>query len=170
MAKTEIDAVSAHGAAALGGRLRRLSERIDREAQALYAELGVSFEQRWFPVFDCLRAEGPLSVTDLAARLGVSHVSISVIRTGLEDAGLVGSKKDDRDGRRRVLFLTSQGQSLARRLAPFFEALNRAAIDLNNEVGNAIAVVSRLEHALEERSLSHRVKTLWDGSDCQGNS
>ena len=100
------DAVRAHGAAALGGRLRRLSDRIDREAKALYEERGVAFEQRWFPVFNCLRSGEPMSVTDLADRLQVSHVSISVIRSALEKEGLVGSRADERDGRRRVLALT----------------------------------------------------------------
>ena len=68
------DAVRAYGAAALGGRLRRLSDRIDREAKALYEERGVAFEQRWFPVFNCLRSGEPMSVTDLADRLQAVRV------------------------------------------------------------------------------------------------
>ena len=152
------DAVRAHGAAALGGRLRRLSDRIDREAKALYEKRGVAFEQRWFPVFNCLRSGEPMSVTDLADRLQVSHVSISVTRGALEKEGLVGSRADERDGRRRVLALTDKGMALARQLAPLFDALDKAAIELNAEAGDAIAAIDRLEDALERKPLSRRVE------------
>lgn len=99
-----------------------------------------------------------MSVTDLADRLQVSHVSISVIRSALEKEGLVGSRADERDGRRRVLALTDKGMALARQLAPLFDALDKAAIELNAEAGDAIAAIDRLEDALERKPLSQRVE------------
>lgn len=152
------DAVRAYGAAALGGRLRRLSDRIDREAKALYEDRGIAFEQRWFPVFNCLRIGEMLSVTELADRLQVSHVSISVIRGALEKQGLIRSRTDETDGRRRVLTLTDKGQALADQLAPLFDALDKAAIELNAEAGDAMAAIDRLEDALARKPLSLRVR------------
>ena len=45
------DFPSRSGGAAIGARLRRLSDRIDREADGLYAAFGIDFEQRWFGTF-----------------------------------------------------------------------------------------------------------------------
>ena len=158
----------------LGGRLRRLSDRIDREAKTLYEAFDVTFEQRWFPVFNCLRGGEALSVQDLADRLRVSHVSISVIRTALEQAGLVMSRADEKDGRRRVLALTAEGEALSERLAPLFQALNQAATELNAEAGDAIAAIAQLEAALDRQSLPDRVRgcleTPEDGATPPGRS
>lgn len=150
------DDFDAHGAFALGGRLRRLSDRIDRDAKSIYQEMGVEFEQRWFPVFNCLLGGQSQSVTEIADRLGVSHVSVSVTKTSLKDAGLVTSIPDKIDRRRSVLVLTEKGTELSNELAPLFAALNLAAAELNEEAGNAITAIARLEDALDRMPLSAR--------------
>ncbi|MBX7536146.1 MarR family transcriptional regulator [Qipengyuania sp. GH1] len=148
--------IEAYGAFAIGGRLRRLSDRIDRDAKSIYEKIGVQFEQRWFPVFNCLRAGEALNVTEIADRLGLSHVSVSVIRKSLENAELVTSKVDENDGRRSVLTLTAKGKALSEELGPLFSALDLAAAELNKEAGNAITAIARLEKALDRRSISAR--------------
>src|SRR3954468_24945833 len=83
------DAVKRYGATAIGGRLRRLSERIDQDCARIYADLGVRFEQRWFGVLSQLANGGPRSVGALAASLGITHASVSQTRRSLHEAGLV---------------------------------------------------------------------------------
>lgn len=146
------------GAAALGARLRRLSERIDRDAGRLYAELDVRFEQRWFGVLNQLVLHGPRSVGDLAVALGVTHVAISQVRQALVAEGLVAEDRDPRDGRSRVLRLTEAGQALARRLEPAWKALSAAAVDLNAEAQDALAALERLEAALDRASILDRAR------------
>lgn len=150
------DPIAVYGAFALGGRLRRLSDRIDRDAKSIYERMGVEFEQRWFPVFNSLRGGEALNVTEISDRLGISHVSVSVTRKSLEAAGLVTSTPDKSDGRRSVLALTKKGKILAVELGPLFTALDLAAADLNADAGNAITAIKRLEEALEIKSLSER--------------
>jgi DNA-binding MarR family transcriptional regulator len=146
------------GAAALGARLRRLSERIDRDAGRLYAELDVRFEQRWFGVLNQLDLNGPRSVGELAAVLGVTHVAVSQVRQALSAEGLVAEDRDPRDGRSRVLRLTDQGQALARRLTPAWTALSAAAVALNAEAQDALAALERLEAALDRSSILERAR------------
>ena len=141
---------------------------MDRDAKSLYDKFGVAFEQRWFPVFNCLLDGTPMSVTDIADRLRVSHVSVSVIRTGLEQAGLIASRPDEHDGRRRVLALTEKGEALAQEMERLFDALNKAATELNAEAGDAIATIARLEKALDEKPLSTRVMDLLDRPERHG--
>lgn len=152
------DYIQRSGAAALGARLRRLSERIDRDAGRLYAELDVRFEQRWFGVLNQLDQSGPRSVGELAAALGVTHVSVSQVRQALVAEGLVAEDRDPRDGRSRVLRLTDDGLALARRLAPAWTALSAAAVALNTEAGGALAALERLEAALDRASILDRAR------------
>lgn len=146
------------GAAALGARLRRLSERIDRDASRLYAELDVRFEQRWFGVLNQLVLHGSRSVGELAAALGVTHVSVSQVRQALVAEGLVAEDRDPRDGRSRVLRLTEAGQALVLRLTPAWTALAAAAVELNAEAQDALAALDRLETALDRASILDRAR------------
>lgn len=57
------------GGASVGALLRRLSERIDRDANRVYSQLGAVFEQRWMGVLNLLALRGPMSVKELAAVL-----------------------------------------------------------------------------------------------------
>jgi len=144
------------GGAAIGARLRRLSERIDREANAIYAACGVDFEQRWYGVLSLLDERGSLSVVDIARLLGVTHVAVSQVRRDLMGAGLVMATPDEADGRRRTLSLSEEGRALVLRLQPMWDALNRAAEGLNAEAGDPSAALDRLQAALDRASLGNR--------------
>jgi DNA-binding MarR family transcriptional regulator len=148
----------ASGAAAIGARLRRLSERIDRDAARIYRESGERFEQRWYGVVHLLSRHDALSVGDLADRLGVSHASISQIRDGLAKAGLIAWDTDKRNARLRRLRLTPEGLAMTQRLAPVWAALNAASVDLDHEAADALAAIDRLEQALGRVSLYDRVR------------
>lgn len=152
------DFTRSSGAAAIGARLRRLSERIDRDAARLYRESGEVFEQRWYGTVQLLAQGAPLSVGDLAAALGVSHASVSQIRSGLAKAGLVAFDVDRKNARLRRLSLTPKGQALVLRLMPLWAALNEASIELNAEVDDVIAAIDSLDSALARNSLYERVK------------
>jgi MarR family transcriptional regulator, organic hydroperoxide resistance regulator len=147
------------GGAALGARLRRLSERIDREIAQVYAEHGERVEQRWFGALDLLDRFGPLTGGELAGALGITHVSISQTRDSLDRAGLVSSEPDAADGRRRILKLTDAGQALVGRLRPLWDALSDSARDLDAEAGGVVAALDRLERALDRASVIERART-----------
>lgn len=148
--------VSRHGAA-LGGRLRRLSERIDREAAAIYAGLGVKFEQRWFGVLNQLDLNGACRVGDLAAALGISHPAVSQIRGQLVRAGYVAEQPDKSDKRATRLVLTKSGTRLICQLRPIWAALDAASESLNEDAGDAVTAIARIETALDRISLGARV-------------
>jgi DNA-binding MarR family transcriptional regulator len=151
------------GGAAIGALLRRISERIDRDANRVYARLGVAFEQRWMGVLDLLVLKGPMSVNDLARELRISHPSVSQTRRSLLAAGFVAERADPADGRRRILYLTPEGQALVETLGPAWAALDQAGRALNAEAGDAVAVLTRLEEALDRHSILDRVaETLAD--------
>jgi DNA-binding MarR family transcriptional regulator len=144
------------GGSALGARLRRLSERIDREVTQYYAEQGVEFEQRWYGTLNLLDQFGSLSVGELSEALGISHVSVSQTRDSLCKAGLIDTAADPDDARRKILRLTRKGRNRVNRLRLIWAALSASAEALDREAGGVVNVLDRLENALNRVSVSDR--------------
>lgn len=150
------------GTAAFGTRLRRLSERLDREVQAIYREAGVRFEPRWFAVFTALRDLGPLTVGELSQRLAISHPAVSQVRAALQREGLIDSLPDPADGRSHRLALSRQGEETARRLEPLWAAINRATEQLLAETApGLLAELDRFNQGLGACGLRDRVEAAF---------
>lgn len=145
------------GGAALGARLRRLSERIDRDATRLYGAQNIHFEQRWYGLLNQLVLNGPMSIGDLARALSITHVSVSQASRSLEASGIVASTPSTQDARRRELRLTPKGGALIAQLSPLWQALNGVAEELNAEAGDVVRLLDRLDDALAQKSLFDRV-------------
>ena len=153
-----VDYTRKYGPAAIGARLRRLSESIDEDAGRIYSELGIVFQQRWVGILEQLDVRGVQSVGELAASLGIRHSSVSQTRRSLEEAGLVESDADPQDGRSRLLRLSLSGKQLVRRLKPLWRILNATSLELDKEAGGVIAALDRLDRALQRLSLYDRLK------------
>ena len=145
------------GGAALGARLRRLSERLDRDATRLYAAHDIRFEQRWYGVLNQLVVNGPMSIGDIAQALRITHVSVSQASRSLEAAGIIASTASAEDARRRELSLTPKGDALVAQLSALWRALDGVAEELNSEAGDVVKALDRLDDALARRSLFERV-------------
>ncbi len=163
-----MDYVRSVGGAAIGARLRRLSERIDGDATRVYAALGIEFEQRWFGVLNQLALNGPATVTELASVLRITHVSVSQTRRSLEKARLIESNADATDARRRLLSLTTAGRNLIGQLQPLWQSCEEAALELTSEAGELMACLDRLDDALERRSLFDRMMSRMSARSLPG--
>lgn len=144
--------------AALGARLRRLSEAIDRDASKTYRLVDIDFEQRWFGVLNQIILNGPMSVNEIADALGITHVSVSQSRQSLEKAGYVTSRPDKNDGRRKEIILTDKGHDLTGKLRPLWQGLEKAAAELNEQAGDLVALIDKAEAALETKTIFERVE------------
>jgi MarR family transcriptional regulator, organic hydroperoxide resistance regulator len=153
-----VDYTRKYGPAAIGARLRRLSENIDEDAGRVYVDLGIDFQQRWVGILEQLHDRGAQPVGELAASLGIRHSSVSQTRRSLEEAGLVESQVDPQDGRSRLLRLSGSGKELVRRLQPLWKILNATSLELDAEADHVIAALDRLDRALERLSLYDRVR------------
>ncbi|HSX63024.1 MAG TPA: MarR family transcriptional regulator [Tahibacter sp.] len=152
-----MDYTKSMGGAALGARLRRLSDAVDRDATRAYATLGITFEQRWFGVLNQLALNGPMTVSELAATLRITRASVSQTRQSLEEAGIVTTKDHPSDARQRHLVLSRTGTALIRRLRPLWQAMDAAALDVNAAAGDAAAALDRLEAVLTQQSMFDRI-------------
>jgi MarR family transcriptional regulator, organic hydroperoxide resistance regulator len=152
-----VDYTKSVGGAALGARLRRLSEAIDRDATRVYTTLGVRFEQRWFGVLNQLKVNGPMTVSELAGALRITQASVSQTRQSLENADIVATEVHPSDARQRHLVLTRNGKALIRRLQPLWDAMDAAALDVNDAAGDVVASLDRLETVLARQSMFDRI-------------
>lgn len=157
MADEQYDYSRTFGGAALAARLRRLSERLDRDGTRVYAAHGIRFEQRWYGILRQLTSNGPMAVGEIAAALQISHASVSEARRSLEKAGIIVAAPLPEDGRRRTLNLTPTGLALCERLSSLWEDFNAVAQDLNVEAGDVTRLLDRLDDALAQRSMYNRI-------------
>lgn len=145
------------GGMALAARLRRISERLDRDGTRVYGACGFRFEQRWYGVLRQLITRGPMSVGEIAATLRISHASVSEARRSLERDGIVIATPSPGDARRRTLDLTPAGRAMCERLSPLWDDFNAVALELNDEAGDLVRLLDRLDDALDGRSMYDRI-------------
>src|SRR5689334_7961234 len=104
------------GKKALGSRLRRLSESITEDAAGIYQLYNVDLQPKWFPVFYVLSGGEEKTITAIAEEIGHSHPSVSKIIAEMVKKGLVGEKKDRKDGRKNLVSLTRKGRELTTKI------------------------------------------------------
>lgn len=148
------------GHLALASRLKRLGELLQAQVSEVYAEQAVSFRARWFPVLIALTRTSPLSIVQLAAILGLTHTAIAQIAQEMEGQGLVASQQDPRDGRRRLLGLTAEGEATTARLQPLWEEVRAATAELVAESGHdLLAAIAAVEERLSVRPMDDRLRS-----------
>lgn len=89
-----------------------------------------SLGERHFPPLIILSLEGPMSVSELADRVGLTVATTSLLVGELSKAGLVDRREDERDRRRTIVSLTEEIRKIAEpriqeHLQPFKRTLER---------------------------------------------
>ncbi len=140
------------GELAFGSRLRRLSDTVANQAALVYRRYGLDFDPRCFPLFRLLSEQGPLGVTEVAERLGISHPAVIQIARELERRDLIVSEKAPHDARKRLLRLSEHGRTLL----PEFQTVWTLIREVNENLirsqrHNVLWAVEELETALSEQ-------------------
>lgn len=151
------------GPAALGSRLRRLSEQLTGQAADVYALYRLPFEPRWFLVFYLAAAEPGLHVGEIADRIGHTHAAVSQVVKELLKHELVRVERGAADSRRSVVTLTAKGAALWPALQEQTAAVREATEALLAETRhNLWLAIEEMEYALARQSLGSRVKAVRD--------
>jgi DNA-binding MarR family transcriptional regulator len=158
-----MDLVEQLGELALATRLKRLSERLQKDVSRVYRDLDTDFQARWFALLYALGTRSPQAVTDLAQTLGLTHPAVNQIAKSMIQRGLLQQARDPRDERKRLLRLSPRGKVLIRRLQPIWEEIRIANAELLAETGvDLLSDLARIETALEARSMEERVRARLD--------
>ncbi|KAF0196411.1 MAG: MarR family transcriptional regulator with acetyltransferase activity [Bacteroidetes bacterium] len=147
------------GYLAIASRMKMLSERLMKDVSRIYAEQGIPFEPRWFLVYQQLLLKSPMGITEIAGNIGLSYPAVNQIASEMERSGITGSRPDQEDGRKRLLYLTEDGSNLAEKLIPVWvdiELANRAMF--RSASREFIETLDKIEQLLDQQGIYERVK------------
>lgn len=154
-----MDLIKELGPLAFASRLKRLSEKLQKDVSKIYKEQSIEFEARWFPVLFALKRKKCLSVTAVANTLGLTHPAINQVAGVMIRRGLLSSSKDTEDERRRLLCLTPKGKETIKILEPIWDEITSATKELLETAGgDFLDYVEVIEKELEYESIYNRVK------------
>lgn len=147
------------GALAFGSRLKRLSDKIMRQASGVYQSYALDFEPKWFPLFYLLSQQTEMGIMEIADNLGITHPAVIQIAKELEKKRWITSVKSKSDGRKRILTLTKKGKELLPQLRDIWERIrqvNEALIQSHQH--NLLLAMDEMETALNEKEYLIRFK------------
>lgn len=146
------------GILAIATRLTRLSDNLRKDGHLIYQAYGVDFEPKYFPVVFVLHEKPLLSIVQIAEEIGYSHPSTISLLKDLEKKGLVESKKDKLDERKRMVRLTPKGRALVGKIQPVWQIMIQALNDLLTPKNNLLDAVTEVERRMEEQSFYQRAR------------
>ena len=149
------------GTAALGSRLKRLTDWLAKDADKIYQLYDTQLDPKAFPVFFMLLEKGPATVTQLANSIGQSHAAVSQVVKALTQSDLVNSRKHDTDSRRTLVELTEAGEEVGTHLKQQCEDVAAAVNDTCAQAGIDLwQALDAFEWQLQENSLFDRTRKL----------
>lgn len=158
-----MDLIRECGTMTFASRLKRLGDRLKAEATKLYHSCGVEFNDSWFLVAFALARKEGLGVNDIAEVLGISHAAVSQMYGAMERKGLLTVQEDDRDRRRKLLFLSQEGRAAVEKLEPIWSAVGESTDQLLADTGHDVMrIIAAIEEALDRKGLFERVKENMD--------
>lgn len=151
------DFVESLGILTLAHRFKRMMNRLMDESAEVHRRLGLPIKPRWGSTLLLLEAEGPLTVSEVAERLRLSHSAVVQSLDDMAGMGLVRRAKDAADGRRSVLSLSAKGRRWMPRLHEAWGQLAQVQGEVFAESGDVLGMLERADAALDEKSICERV-------------
>ena len=153
-----VDHMKTLGCLSLGSRLKRLSDRMYKDVASIYQEQGIDLHPSYFPLFNLLHQQGPLSVTQAASLLGVSHPAISKIANKMQGESLLYKTSDPSDERRFFLALDEKALGLLPKIEPILDHMRRYLDSIIAMQRHSILqALDEFEQAYDEKGLVNPV-------------
>ncbi len=154
----KVDLFRRTGIMALGSRLRIFTDMVTSDASRIYSIYGLDVQATWFPVLFALIDGKPLSVVEIARRIGHSHPSVIKICRGLTAAGIVQQRPSTKDKRSTEVSLTAKGRKMVPILIRQCEDVEAALEQIDCECSQRLwTALDEWEEKMGQRSLYDRV-------------
>jgi DNA-binding MarR family transcriptional regulator len=129
--------------------VRALAQGLDRLTTWLRRQTPTKVSSSTITALDRLRVEGPLRVSDLAAREAMTQPGVTMLVNRLADAGYAERIPDPSDGRAALVRITSAGEALlterqAARAAVLRERMTELSEDDQRLLSAALPAIERL--------------------------
>lgn len=157
------DFISALGEAFLARRLRRLSDTFVEDIQAFLQASGITCPARALSTL-LLVAEAPgLGIVQVARQAQLSHPLVIDLLSTLENLRLVHFVADEKDRRRRLVFLTPEGEAEVARMRDAEPVVRAAYAELSRDIGIDLwQLTDALDAALAKRGFLQRLNGVAD--------
>ncbi|MEO0461504.1 MAG: MarR family transcriptional regulator [Pseudomonadota bacterium] len=141
----------------MGTQLRLLLSQLDGELTALYKRQGHQFRPRFYPVFQLLLRNEGASVSEIADHLQCSQPAATQTLVEMKRCDFIKYAKG-RDRRERIVSLSQHGLFTAKELQPIWNAVGRAASQLNDELPLPLStILDEALAALARKSFPERI-------------
>lgn len=156
---TQSDFIQSLGLPFLAHRLRRLSEFLVIEEEPVRRQADLLVPARGSSTMLLLARKGPLTVTQIARQLRLSHPLIIRVVKALEEVGYVASGAEQPDGRSRLLMLTALGDRKVDELERFHDAVAEAYRELfRDSQVDLFAALEAIQPALRDGAVAARIR------------
>lgn len=146
------------GSIAIASRLKNLSDLLMGDMISVYKTIDIDFEPRWFTFMHLIYFKGPQSITQIASALNQTHPASNQVANALEKKGLIKSKKDKLDHRKRIIHISVKGISIIEKLIPFWNEFEQIISDLLLESSpELLKNISLLEESLSKKPIDIRI-------------
>ena len=138
--------------------LRLLQAAMDADIARIYAGAQIDGLKPSF-VMELLRlhARGPMTITELAASVQLTHSAVSQKVAAMRAAGLIRTTRGA-DARSKKVTLTARARRMAGRLAAEWRATEAAVAEIEAEIPYPLSqVVTDIEAALGRKSFHDRI-------------
>lgn len=144
-----------------GSRMRRLSETFLVELNKVYDNLAIDFDSSWFPMFYLIANRQPVSISEIAVQLEISHSAVSQLAMVFRKKNLITSVKSQLDERRQLLALSETGSELHLKLQPVWLAITETMQSLASndpESTGLLLAITDFEARLQTGKLSKLIE------------
>lgn len=139
-------------------RLKRLSDHLEQEQRKIYRELGFDLEPHWHLFLLLLEKEEELSVMEFAEQLNISHPAAVNNLKRMQARGLVVSRSDQVDRRKKYYRLSEETQVI---LPQYHQIWDRLASSIKESGGSFLnMILLEMESSLAKSSLTERFNSL----------
>lgn len=143
----------------LGTQLRHLIELLDGAVQAAYVEAGLNYRPRYTPVMRALVLQEPLTIGEIATRVGITQPAATQTVSLMVKEGLLETEAGKQDGRQKLVRLSPVGREMVPALQACWKATAAAAGSLDAELPYRLSqVLDDAIRALEVRPFGERIR------------
>ena len=141
----------------LTARLKRLSDVFLYQTKDFYTRQEAGIEPNWHMIFLLLEKHGQLTVTEMAARLGLSHPALVKLTKKMKAKGYLTSVRDQNDRRQTQLRLSPKAVKELPTLHGYWDAGENALRDLMEGSPELLRLLEVVEQNLCERNFTERM-------------
>lgn len=142
----------------LGTLVRRLIDHLDSAVEESYRDAGLDYRPRYTPIVRALRERGPITVSKLAADMGVTPTYVSQTVAEMVARDLIAVVRQEHESTVRLVSLSPKMMDMLPRVEVCWDATEAASATIDAELGQSLPeILARTIALLEHRSLSVRI-------------